>query len=451
MALSPESKQLMLWQKEDIQQRMSQFLYPFLEILNHSLQRHYAEVYFKGRFFTDSRRTSEPLARSAKVEPRKLQNFIAQSRFSDRSLRDVTRDRVAEVLGRKNGVLIVDASGFTKSGTHTVGVQRQYNGNLGKIDNCVVGEFLAYAGGGSVVLVDGELYLSEAWLNTPGNREKCHVPEEVVFKKGHELALAMVLLHAEKLPHCCTVGDESYGRVDAFRDGLRAEDERYLGEIPHNRTMRQASGTEASSAKELGEKLLKEGAQKFVIRDSEKGPVEVEAAKCRVMTGRAGSTREVAEVFVVVTNKKDSKTWWYLGTDDKTSLKEWVRIASCRTGIEYSFQMAKGEVGMAEFETRSFVGWHHHMTLTMMALLFLVEEQRWLKKGGYVLAPAKCEELWPTYISEFGLTKSSPSKSSGSESETSGAGKRGTELDASPAHRAPKSASRGRRTPQDGS
>ena len=451
MVLSPEDKQLALWQMEDLQQRLAQYLKPFLELLTHSHQQFYAEVYFKGRFPSAARRTSEPVARAAKVDPRGLQYFISESRWKDRTLRDAMRDQMRKKMGSKNGVLIVDASACAKSGNNTVGVKRQYNGRLGKIDNCVVGEYLAYASSGSVTLVDCELYLPKEWIEDEDRRQKCHIPEDTVFKEGHVIALDLVLRHADELPHAATVGDEAYGKVDGFRDGLRKKAERYLGEIPSNRTMRLASGGDWVHANELGEALLNEKAEEFISRDSERGPVELKAAKCRVFTGRAAvkgvAQPDVAEVFVVVRNVHDSKTWYYLGTDDKTPLKEWVRIGSCRTGIEYAFQMAKGEVGMAEYEMRSHMGWHHHMTLSIMALWFLVGEARWLKKRGYACPPAKFEELWPTSINEFGLRPSLLGNPSGSGGETTPPERSATALEESGVRRAPKSVSRGSRRP----
>jgi SRSO17 transposase len=451
MVLSPEDKQLARWQMEDIQERLAQFLKPFLEQLTHSHQQLYAEVYFKGRFPSSARRTSEPVARAAKVDHRGLQYFISESRWKDRALRDVMRDQMRKKMGRKNGVLIVDASACEKSGKDTVGVKRQYNGRLGKVDNCVVGEYLAYASGGSVALVDCELYLPKEWSEDQERRTKCHIPEDLVFKEGHAIGLDLVLRHAEVFPHCATVGDEAYGKVDGFRDGFRENEERLLGEIPSNRTMRLASGGDWLHANELGEALLKEKAETFDSRDSERGPIKLNAAKCRVFTARAalnGKARpDVAEVFVVVRNEHDSKTWYYLGTDDKTTLKEWVRIGCCRTGIEYAFQMAKGEAGMDEYEMRGYVGWQHHMTLSIMALWFLVDEERWLKKRGFACPPAKFEKLWPTSVSDFGLSTSFSKKPRGNWGATRPPEKSATELDEPDVRRAPRSASRGRRQP----
>jgi SRSO17 transposase len=447
MVLSPEDKQLARWQMDDLQERLGQFLKPFLEQLTHSHQQIYAEVYFRGRFPSAARRTSEPVARAAKVDPRGLQYFISESRWKDRALRDAMRDQMGKAMKRKNGVLIVDASACEKSGNDTVGVKRQYNGRLGKVDNCVVGEYLAYASAGSVTLVDCELYLPNDWIEDEARRLKCHIPEDATFKEGHVLALEMILRHAKKLLHCAVVGDEAYGKVDAFRDGLRENRERYLGEVPSNRTIRLASGGDWLHAKELGEELLKGKAEEFTARDSEKGPVQVKAAKCRVFTGRAKGQPDVAEVFVVVRNEQDSKTWYYLGTDDKTPLDEWVRIGCCRTGIEYAFQMAKGEVGMAEYEMRGYVGWHHHMTLSIMALWFLVSEERWLKKRGFACPPAKFEELWPTSVNEFGLSPSLSGKPSGSSGGAKPPERSATAYEEPDVRRAPKSASRGHRKP----
>lgn len=117
------------------------------------------------------------------------------------------------------------------------------------------------------------------------------------------------------------------------------------------------------------------------MRDGEKGPITVRAVKARVYTPRTKAQGpERPEVLVVVRNDRDNKSWTYLATDSRSSLKELVRVGSCRHGIEQAFEMAKGDVGLDEYEVRSWIGWHHHMTLSMLALWFLVSQQRQLKK-----------------------------------------------------------------------
>lgn len=448
MALPSKVQPLESWQSDDIRDRLNHFLAPFFLRLTHSHQRLYADIYIKGRFDSQSRRTSEPIARASKVDHRQLQYFLGESRWQDRTLRDTMRDKVIAEIGSPKGILIIDASAFEKAGRHSVGVQRQYNGRLGKVDNCQLGEFIGYAANGYVTLLDCELYLPEQWLSDKERREKAHIPDDLEYRSGHELALELVKRNAESVPHCAVVGDEAYGRVDALRDGFTKIGERYLLEIPLNRQLRPLIGETWYSAEELGQKLLEE-ATEFKTRDGEKGPIEVRAAKCRVATkrGKRGEL-EVVETFVVVSNKKGTEKWHYLGTDDRTSLKEWTRIGASRTGIEYAFQVAKGEVGLDEYEVRSYVGWNHHMTLSLIAMAFLVMDQKWLKKRGYALPLASFGEYWCSYVDEFGRESSSSKTSSGpwpgptASGKADGGGKEGG------ARRASKPSSRGRRLPQ---
>jgi len=120
--------------------------------------------------------------------------------------------------------------------------------------------------------------------------------------------------------------------------------------------------------------------ERFTVRDGEKGPIQVRAAKTRVYTPRPHGKAERPEVLVVVRNDRDNKTWTYLASDTRTRLKELVRVGSCRHGIEQSLCLGKGEVGLDEYEMRSWVGWHHHMTLSILSMWFLVSEQRRIKK-----------------------------------------------------------------------
>jgi len=110
----------------------------------------------------------------------------------------------------------------------------------------------------------------------------------------------------------------------------------------------------------------------------------------------SGPTDQNAEVLLVVQNQRDSKSWTYLASDTRASLKELVRVGSCRHGIEQALNLAKGDVGLDEYEMRSWVGWHHHMTLSMLALWFLTLEQRWLKKRGWRLPFHRFAECWPS-------------------------------------------------------
>lgn len=382
---------------EDIKKRLAEFLAPFKEMFVREEQRFHAAMYIEGRTRQLTRRTIEPIAVDRDVKRRPLQHFIGAGRWDDEALRNEMARRIGADMGRPNGVLVFDGSGFAKAGPESVGTQRQWCGRLGKEEQCQVGEFVAYAAGGSVTLVDAELYLPKSWADDPERREKCHIPSDVEFETGWELAAKMLERRGALLPHRWVVGDESYGRPTELRDLLHERSEQYLLEVPAKAKLRLARGGDWTRADLWASELPRKAWKRFTVRDGEKGPVVVRAVKARVYTPRKqGQCAERPEVLVVVRNDREKKSWTYLGSDGRASLSELARVGSCRHGIEQALEMAKGDVGLDEYEVRSWIGWHHHMTLSMMALWFLVQEQRWLKKRGWSLPSHRFAEFWPT-------------------------------------------------------
>jgi len=366
---------------EGIEERLESFLKPYLKLLARREQREHAALYIGGRLRQLPRRTVEPIAIEHGKERRPLQHFVGAGRWDDDALRTKQCRHVAAEMGCADGVLILDGSGFQKTGPHSVGTQRQWCGRLGKEEQCQVGEFLVYASRGSVTMVDCELYLPKVWANDKARRARCHVPKDVVFKTGWQLAAQMVFERGRLLPHGWVVGDENYGRPTELRDLFHEHDERYLLEVPCNAKVRLARGGDWTRADVWANALPHRAWERFTVRDGEKGPIEVRAAKTRVYTPRArGQGKERPEVLVVVRNDRDSKTWTYLASDTRTKLRELARVGSCRHGIEETLNLAKGDVGLDEYEVRSWVGWHHHMTLAMLSLWFVVWEHRRLKK-----------------------------------------------------------------------
>lgn len=180
---------------------MTEFLRPYLELLPRAEHRRLCPLYIEGRLRNMPRRTIEPIATENGLPRRGLQRFVGAGCFDDGVLRDEMCRQIAVNMGAPNGVLILDGSGFQKTGPHSVGTQRQWCGRLGKEEQCQLGEFLAYAACGSVTLVDCELYLPESWASDRERRDECHVPSDVTFKKGWQLAADLVLGRGQLLPH----------------------------------------------------------------------------------------------------------------------------------------------------------------------------------------------------------------------------------------------------------
>lgn len=359
--------------------RLKDFIQPFLPLFERAEQRSHAEVYVGGRLKQLPRRTTEPIAIERGEKRRPLQHFVGAGRWDDNAVRRKICRQVADEMGSPEGVLILDGSGFQKTGPASVGTQRQWCGRLGKEEQCQVGEFLVYASRGSVALVDGQLYLPKAWVQDRERRQMCYVPEKIKFKTGWQLAADMALRRGRLLPHRWIVGDENYGRPTELRDLLDRKGEHYVLEVSSDAKVRLARGGGWTRANDWAKSLPKRAWQSFTVRDGEKGPISVRGAKVRVYTPRPKG-KERPEVLVIVRSEREHKTWTYFASDTRTRLRELVRVGSCRHGIEQSLNMGKGDVGLDEYEVRSWVGWHHHMTLSMLSLWFLVCEQRRVKK-----------------------------------------------------------------------
>mgnify|MGYP001561968642 FL=1 len=286
----------------------------------------------------------------------------------------------------------MDSSGFAKKGDDSVGVQRQWCGRLGKVENCQVGVYLSYASAEGHTLVDQMLYLPESWAKDKARREKCYVPEDVVFKKGWEQADDMVASRAAQLPHGWVLGEDAFGRVTEFRDRLGDRDERYMLDVPRNtrvKTLGQKPGRGRASAARAAWRWAKQLPQKrwglFTVRDGTKGPLQVWAAWTRVLTQRNPKDKKSPwdreEILLVLkTVEATSRTKYCLSNSaEGTTEPELVRAASTRWNVEDCLERAKGEVGMAQYEVRSWTGWRHHMTLALLALWFLVRQHRRLQ------------------------------------------------------------------------
>ncbi len=377
-------------QVADCLTQLDAFLKRYQPLVARAEQAAHLQVYVEGLLSNLERKSIEPIATAHGLYRRPLQHFVGAGKWQDTAVRTELRDHVVSEIAAPEGVLVIDGSGFHKTGPESCGVARQWCGRLGKIENCQVGVFLAYATPRGATLVDAELYLPADWTTAPARRPKTHVPKAVEFQTAWQLADAMLVRNAAQLPHAWIVGDDEYGRPSAFRDRLADRDEHYLLEVPSNTLVRRPPDWPGRSAKwhtALHRKKRRphDRWKRFVLRDGHKGPIEVFAFATRVQTKRKDADGKVAppreEVLLVMEKINGSQTWYFLapkGTPlDSAAL---VKVAAHRHSVEEVFEAAKGEVGFDHYEVRSYVGWHHHMTLSMLALWFLVVERRRLGK-----------------------------------------------------------------------
>src|SRR4051794_1677151 len=202
------------------QDRITNLLLRYLPRFYRAEQRTHAALVIRGLLSGLQRKTCEPIAVEAGVHRKPVQNFVGSGGWDDEEVMAELRGHVREVLADPQAVLILDPSGFPKSGAESCGVARQWCGRLGKQDNCQLGVFLAYAAPGGYAPLDRQLYLPEAWAADAGRRKKCRVPEAVTFKESWRIAVELLERCRKDLPHAWVSGDDEMGRPAPFRGWL---------------------------------------------------------------------------------------------------------------------------------------------------------------------------------------------------------------------------------------
>jgi len=364
-------------------------------------QAGHAAIYIEGLLSDLSRKTCEPIAIDHGRHRKPLQHFVGAGLWDDEKILEELQLHVRQELGDPRGVFILDPSAFLKKGHHSVGTKRQWSGRLGAKALCQVGVFLAYAGQSGAALVDRRLYLPHEWCQ-PGRRKLGHVPQEVRFQTRQEIALDLLKKVGPRLPHSFVVGDEEFGRPTWFRKELSRLGKRYVLEVPSNTVIRDLEaippkprfdrgGLPVTPFRRVDAWAKKQPASKWTrlkIRDTEKGPLEFEAIRTTVWTKEDQRIGPTEVLLVTRSLEKDPQYWYWLSNAPLASLSELVRAASERQRIEECFQRAKSEAGLAQYEVRSWAGWHHHMTLSMLATWFLTVEARRVGKKDSGSLPA---------------------------------------------------------------
>jgi SRSO17 transposase len=374
---------------EHLAVRLTEFVKPYQEAVGWASREKHVGTFVAGLVGGSERKSVEPLALAQGANRRQLQHFVGVSVWDHEPLLGRLQAEVAQELGDPEGVLVIDGSAMPKKGSESVGVTRQWCGRLGKVENCQVGVFLAYAGRGSCALVDERLYLPRAWAADPARRRKAKVPEEVRFHKPWELADEMLRQVGPHLPHRWIVGDAEYGRATAFRDRLAKRGEKYMLEVPSNILVRKVAGKagrrpEWHGTREFLRRRRVTEWRRLTVRDGQKEPIEVVALAIPVHTRRAGKGKR--EMLVAIEALAGKERWLFItNAPSHTPLEELVQAASRRHLIEEAFESAKGEVGLDHYEVRAWQGWHHHVTASLVALWFLVRERRRLGQEGAAL------------------------------------------------------------------
>jgi SRSO17 transposase len=331
--------------------------------------RHHALAYLKGLLSPVERKNGWQLAEAAgDSTPYALQHLLGRAQWSADDVRDDLRQYVIKHLGDKLAVLIVDETGFLKKGDKSAGVQRQYSGTAGRIENCQIGVFLAYASQSGRTFLDRELYLPQQWAENAERRKAAGVPEAVKFATKPRLARQMIERALQAgVPCKWLTGDEVYGNDRSLRVWLEEQELFHVMAVSSGQHV--WVGFQQLRIKGLLKEIPDNAWQVVSAGEGAKGP----RLYAWALLPLTSIMIEHQRWLLVRRNlDKPEEMAYYVGfAPRQTKLEEMVRVAGARWAIEESFQSAKGEVGLDHYEVRSWAGWYRHITLAMLAHAYL--------------------------------------------------------------------------------
>ena len=394
-------------------ERLVQFHERFAPLFGKEQAQDHAYAYVKGLMVCPERKSIEPIAifvGDGKVSA--LQKFINIAPWGHDDVQTEIQEVFVEELvptaaDSSIGVVgVIDESGFAKKGDHSAGVDRQHNGRLGKEDNCQVGVYLVGVTPGGSALLDHQLYLPESWCEPTkackDRREKVHIPSTVGFQTKPQIAAGLIRQTAVVgvVNLDWVTADELYGRNGEFLDELESLDQRYVVEVPVNTTVWTEDPTscvppyggrgrvptkptrEAVASVAAVISSLTPGQWRTLnLGQGAKGPLCYEFAAVRVWAVRHGEAGPPVWLLARRSLGATPEVKYYISyAEASTPLEVLAKVACTRHKVEDYFEDGKSYLGMAQYETRSWVGWHHHMSLVAMAHLFITLTRRDLKK-----------------------------------------------------------------------
>lgn len=366
-------------------------------------QRDQSEQYLKGLLSDLENKSVESMVLHFKGDQpnavRAGQQFLSQGAWADEPILERHWQEVAQTLGDPSGVLIVDGSDFPKQGTESVGVKRQMCGELGKVANCQAGVFLSYASEKGYTLLDRRLYLPQEWVEDDAyaeRRTQCGVPNDIAFQTKPQLAAEMLqaVHEAGTLPYGWLTCDAAFGRDTHFLDSV-GDYVSYFAEVesetrvwlerpataipewsgrgrPPTRLRLLAGEPVAATVAAVAQMLSPSVWQRRTIKEGSKGPLVADFACLRVVAVRQALPGP--DLWLILRRQPETgEIKYYLSNAPRqTTLHTFAWLSGMRWPVETCFEESKQELGMGDYQVRSWTGWHHHMTLVILAHFFLV-------------------------------------------------------------------------------
>jgi SRSO17 transposase len=336
--------------------------------------RRQARLYLMGLLAPVERKNGWQLAEAAgDATPDRMQRLLNNARWDPRAVREDLRGYVSEHLGDPAGVLIVDETGFIKKGARSAGVQRQYSGTAGRVENCQLGVFLAYAAPRGRALIDAELYLPRSWTQDRARCAQAAVPADAGFATKPALAQAMLVRALDAgIPARWVTADEAYGQDHKFRAFCEQRRIGYVVAVPRSQSTGPGTGygNTGSRADVLAASAPEQAWKRLSAGDGAKGP-RLHDWALATLPGEPG---EGFERWLLIRRSitEPAELAYYLCSGPAgTTIDQLVRVAGSRWAIEECFQTAKNETGLDQYQVRRYDSWHRHITLAMLAAAYL--------------------------------------------------------------------------------
>lgn len=392
---------------DKVAQSFTTFHERFAPLFGRSEARLRSEQYLRGLLVQRAdRRNAENIAEAVSdATPRALQRFLTEAPWQHRPVIRALQEFVGPHLSAPDGVFIFDESGAAKQGKHSVGVARQYSGTLGRIGNCQVGVYLAYASAHGHALIDGELYLPKEWTNDPERCAAAGVPASVELQTKGDIALTL-LQRAQEAGHIqghWVTGDCVYGADAGLRDGLEQRGFYYVLEVRTNEwvftggsrpqtAVPQWSGrggkpqrkrlvlgsASPQTVMEVAGSVPEKGWQSLTVAEGAQGERRYQFHRLRVWECRDNLPGR--ECWLLLRRRLDGSDLKYCLSNAPvtTPLLKMGQVGASRWHIETEFELEKSEAGLVEYEVRSWTGWYHHMSMALLAGAFLLQmQQEW--------------------------------------------------------------------------